>query len=783
MFIERVKIENILSHQNSVVEFKEGLNVIIGPNGAGKSTIIDSIVYALLALGRGSEEIVRTSKSNMLRGGSSRGSIELVFRIGGERYVVRREIGLKGDSTDFLKRLSPKESILAIGSSVPREIMKILSISEPKILTSTIIARQDFLNEVLLEPPSKRKERILKLLGLEKLEKARENLRKIIGEVDSKIMSIERELGRKEQLDREIKKLEKDLSILRAERDKLRTEVENSRKKVEELEKLREEISELLRVIPIAVFYENRSREYEEKKKRLKELEDKISAYEKLDLNEVAELRDRILNMRSSMKTLEEELEKRVREVERLESHAENIVKEISEKYKDEDLEKLWRERVYTRVIEVSERILRDLENSIATAKAYIEIYRNFQESFRETDRCPICGTPLSRDKIDHLIREHSTKIEEYSKKISVLTISREDLSRLVRELRDTLNRVEVENGRIRELREKRDNLERELRENLSRCSHILQQAGVEKSEDVSEDISCVKILERIYREYDALKQVFESIRRDLPLIEADLRSREKEAEEARSKVIYFARSRGFKDLEGSDLSSMESSLKKYSERILRELEEARRSYENASSRLNRIEGEISRSENDLRIKKEEISKLKDLESEVHVLKKARDSLEKLSEIFRKDGVIAKILTSRVRASLESEINRILRETNREFRMKIDEEFGFGIVYSSGVERPIENLSGGEKTILSIALRLALARILTGRIPRFMILDEPTQNLDSDMRIMIFDIIREIAGAMDQVIVVTHDEEIADRADRLIRVINTGGVSRINIER
>ncbi|MEM1649584.1 MAG: AAA family ATPase, partial [Sulfolobales archaeon] len=127
MFIERVKIENILSHQNSVVEFKEGLNVIIGPNGAGKSTIIDSIVYALLALGRGSEEIVRTSKSNMLRGGSSRGSIELVFRIGGERYVVRREIGLKGDSTDFLKRLSPKESILAIGSSVPREIMKILS--------------------------------------------------------------------------------------------------------------------------------------------------------------------------------------------------------------------------------------------------------------------------------------------------------------------------------------------------------------------------------------------------------------------------------------------------------------------------------------------------------------------------------------------------------------------------------------------------------------------------------------------------------------------------------
>ena len=44
MFIEEVYIRDILSHRESRVRFRRGLNVIIGPNGAGKSTIIDSIV-------------------------------------------------------------------------------------------------------------------------------------------------------------------------------------------------------------------------------------------------------------------------------------------------------------------------------------------------------------------------------------------------------------------------------------------------------------------------------------------------------------------------------------------------------------------------------------------------------------------------------------------------------------------------------------------------------------------------------------------------------------------
>jgi ATPase involved in DNA repair len=89
----------------------------------------------------------------------------------------------------------------------------------------------------------------------------------------------------------------------------------------------------------------------------------------------------------------------------------------------------------------------------------------------------------------------------------------------------------------------------------------------------------------------------------------------------------------------------------------------------------------------------------------------------------------------------------------------------------------INSLSGGERTILAIAFRVALAKTLLGRLPGLMILDEPTQNLDAENKARLFEMVKEIAGMLEQVIVVTHDEEIIGRADNIVRVYNEGGVS------
>ena len=74
-------------------------------------------------------------------------------------------------------------------------------------------------------------------------------------------------------------------------------------------------------------------------------------------------------------------------------------------------------------------------------------------------------------------------------------------------------------------------------------------------------------------------------------------------------------------------------------------------------------------------------------------------------------------------------------------------------------------LSGGQQQ------RVAIARALAGE-PRFLLADEPTGNLDSLMARQVMELLEQINADSTTIIMVTHDQELARRAQRNIHVLD-----------
>lgn len=122
-------------------------------------------------------------------------------------------------------------------------------------------------------------------------------------------------------------------------------------------------------------------------------------------------------------------------------------------------------------------------------------------------------------------------------------------------------------------------------------------------------------------------------------------------------------------------------------------------------------------------------------------------------------------LISNLTALENVELPLIYRGIGRAKRHKLAKEALIRVGLEKRMEHKPSEMSGGQQQ------RVAIARAIAAE-PPVILADEPTGNLDSASTREIMDILKGLHKAGRSIILITHDNEIAEQAKRVVRILD-----------
>lgn len=215
------------------------------------------------------------------------------------------------------------------------------------------------------------------------------------------------------------------------------------------------------------------------------------------------------------------------------------------------------------------------------------------------------------------------------------------------------------------------------------------------------------------------------------------------------------------------------------------------------------IDEHISHVEYDISINKKALDKLqkdlRDFHGEIKVLEasksdtmnqiKEAEELEDTYEAYKyymeavsRDGIPYELMARAIPA-IESEINNILTQIV-EFTISLEVD-GKNILGKLNYDHeriwPLENSSGMERFISSLAIRVALLNASNLPKPNFMIIDEGLGVLDAENMSSMGTMMGILKSQFDFIILISHLDTARDMVDKVIEIKREDGFSYINV--
>jgi len=909
VILNRVKLNDFVSHKDTLLDLGYGINVVVGPNGAGKTSILDAICFALF-----NDWSNRGRKENLINLKANKCKAAVEFTEGGIKYSAEWSMERNKSARGSLYRIQNGERKLLAqggGNTVVPEIERILGIDKSMFLQSVYV-RQGEIEELVTARPADRKELVSRLLGVEDLQKAWESIKSLIDdyqllqtalktELDQKstieadrqnylatskelaksleskhkeLREIENKIkGLKEILDKlkvdkkEFERLDKEKDILSQgienDKEKLQkeqTEFDKAVKAEENVKSLESEVSKL----PFLEEYMHNLSQKTEKQLQLNQINEKLTNLGRLekDLNE----NEKDHTLYGERKSLLSEKTKERKEFEGAEAALKKALKHLEEFEKNErkkntelnkELEKCYKiigEHVAVENIETLlsakkeefQKLSDHLGEKIEECNKKVGMLENRKQELEtnlvrlrpsegETKTCPTCETELTLDRLTYLIDKFSSEREQIAVELQK---SMEEQATFAQEKKQADGKLKklapIDSDHVKGLAEELAEIRRKLSEQKSEVEELHKK--VKALSELDAEIRAIETeigeLEEAYLKYEAaerelkklapreqieaemapikeaLETALQALRSSVSKLGYEPEEPEEELKELRLKKEEYDRNLPLAKRKAEheqnmaiakqELSDKEQKLVEVDKGISKlgyseeyhtgkqeefdfenqQKEELKEAIAGMIAQKKAADAEASKCE-------EKLKALKEKELEKQVVDDFVRLLNKIRVAYGKDGV-QKMIRARARPLLERATRDLFERFNLAYSdVKIDDDYNIAVIGPGG-EQDIDQISGGERVALAIALRLAIVRVLSGKVETI-IMDEPTTHLDEERRKELVNILnsffREGGRIIPQMLVITHHREIEDVADIVYSISKQEGYSIIETEK
>ncbi len=768
--ITHVKLRNWKSHLETdpPLRFGEGTNALVGIMGSGKSSVLDAITYALF----GTLPLVqmRRIKLDDLIMNRPRPMDSAEIEVGfiapdGNEYVVKRVIERGRGTTLSELRKATGELIESPSSTRVSEVIGSLLKLDYDLFERAIYSEQNRLDYFLTLPRGKRMESIDELLGIDKLELARKNMTKLRHRVQDRIEdrqvmvqqigqdaslaalpALEQELKElevaKEGIKTELQKLQPKLDLTRAELQKLRdleqklTQLEKSARGLEEaistfeqqLAQVKNRLGTMVRVKSSELQRQvtGLRQAHEDARKNADDQNAKLTACTSL----VRELMTKIGMMRARL---------------------EKLVGDITQKHKSsEQLEQLRLPELTTRVEKLQTEFQTAADELAACRARMQDLQQSLTELTAAGPTCPVCESPLSDDKKQQLVRQRERQISTHRKLLSQLETRLGKLNSDLKEARELQRRAELLAKEIEDLpalEAERSQLEAELK--------ILDARSTETREE----------LEKLRTDYERVRQEVDKRRSELTKAEQMLQLR---LDLDRLEVEYKRRLADRLRVQREFWRLRQKYDKTQAQALERRHEELIRTHEHLKTEFEGKEQVIVEKQKLIDSIREKRDLLRRCEEEIKQLRHAGEALQTIQiAMLQSQTALRRHFIEAVNETMSEvwqEIYPYADFTGIRLAVEAGErgaDYVLQVCDRVGNWVPVEGIaSGGERTCACLALRIAFSIVLAPALS-WLVLDEPTHNLDAEgIRELAVALRERIPEIVEQVLLITHEERL-----------------------